>query len=500
MAQLGLGGYKGLPSTAPIPLMLWRHSASYLLARGLPGLLSLAAIAVYTRLLGAEEYGSYALVIAGVGLTNKLFFEWLRLSLLRFRPGFTDRLDVFEATIAAAFFALMGATAVLGGIALLAGSELVPRSLLVAGIALLWIQALFDLEIERARSELQPKRYGLMAFGRAALALTLGVLLVTEGLGALGLLVGLIAAMLIVLGKPLGERLEGLRLGAGDWDLMAQLCRYGGPLAVTAALGYLINSSDRFIIGWLLDSAAVGRYAVAYDLTSFSIGLVLMIVNLAAYPLVIHALQEHGAEHARQQLVANLTALLAVGVPAAVGLALLAKPIAGVLLGPDFQDDAATLIPLIAVAAMLRDLKAYYLDLAFHLGRNTVLQMCVTVVAFVLNVVLNLWWIPVFGIVGSAYAMIVAYAVALVLSAIAGRSVFRLPGLNGDGLKVVLAACGMAIALWQVNDLTGPVALAGQVLGGVGVYGLLVLALDVAGVRGRALASISGLRRGLASK
>ncbi len=470
--------------------MLWRHSASYLLARGLPGLLSLAAISVYTRLLGAGEYGRYALVIAGVGLCNKLFFEWLRLSLLRFRPGFRDRLDVFEATIAAALLAMVGATAVLGGIALLAGSELLPRSLLAAGIALLWIQTLFDLELERARSELLPKRYGLMAFARAALALALGVLFATQGLGALGLLLGLIAAMLIVLGKPLADRLRGLRLRAREWDLMVQFCRYGGPLAVTSALSFLIDSSDRFIIGWLLNDAAVGEYAVAYDLTSFSIGLLLTIVNLAAYPLVIRALQDHGAEHARGELAANLTALLAVGIPAAVGLAMLAKPIAKVLVGPAFQDAAVTLIPLIALAAVLRDLKAFHFDLAFQLGRNTVPQMSVTVVAIALNVGLNLWWIPVFGIVGAAYATIAAYAVALVLSAIAGLSVFRLPGLNGDGLKVTLAACGMALAVWQLNGFTGPAALAGQVLGGAVVYGLLVVLLDVAGLRVRMFASL----------
>ena len=480
--------------------MLWRHSASYLLARGLPGLLSLAAISIYTRLLGADEYGQYALVIAGVGLANKLFFEWLRLSLLRFRPGFEDRLDVFEATISAAFLALMGATAVLGAIALLAGSQLIPLALLVAGIVLLWMQALFDLELERARSELRPKRYGLMAFGRAGLALALGVFFVVQGLGALGLIVGLIAAMLIVLGKPLLERLRGIRLDASEWGLMAQLCRYGGPLAVTAALGFLINSSDRFIIGWLLNDAAVGRYSVAFDLTSFSIGLLLAIVNLAAYPLVIRALQEHGPEHARRELVANLTGLLTAGIPAVIALALLAKPIARIVLGPEFQADAATLIPLIAAAAFLRDFKAYYLDLAFHLGRNTVPQMCVTAVAVVLNISLNFWWIPVFGILGSAYATIAAYALALVLSGFVGRSVFRLPGPNGDVFKVVLAACGMGIALWQVKDFTGLAALAGQVLGGGLVYGLLLLVLDVAGVRGRILAGICGLRGGLASK
>ena len=98
--------------------MLWRHSASYVLARGLPGLLSLATIAVYLRAAGADEYGQYALVIAGVGLANELFFEWLRLALLRCPAGFKGELDVFEAAIAVALVLVgAGETAVLGRIA-----------------------------------------------------------------------------------------------------------------------------------------------------------------------------------------------------------------------------------------------------------------------------------------------------------------------------------------------------------------------------------------------
>jgi peptidoglycan biosynthesis protein MviN/MurJ (putative lipid II flippase) len=122
--------------------------------------------------------------------------------------------------------------------------------------------------------------------------------------------------------------------------------------------------------------------------------------------------------------------------------------------------------------------------------------MCVTVVAVALNVALNVWWIPVFGLLGSAYATIVAYALALVLSGFAGRSVFRLPAPNGDALKVALAACGMGIALWQAHDFTGPAALAAQVLGGALVYGLLVILLDVAGLRARLLAGLGRMAPG----
>jgi O-antigen/teichoic acid export membrane protein len=476
--------------------MLWRHSALYLLARGLPGVISLLAIAVYTRLLGADEYGRYALVIAGVGFANKLVFEWLRLALLRFLPAYQDRQQAFSATITAGFLTLVAGTTVLAGIALVLAPDDLFRQLLLAGIALLWVQAVFDLELERVRIQLLPRRYGMLALGRAVLSLMLGVLFVWLGFGAIGVIAGLGLGMLITLARPLADSWRQTRLELCDWTLLGRLSRYGAPLAVTAALGFVIASLDRFLIGWSLGEEKVGLYAAGYDLANLSLGVLLMIVNLAAYPLVVRALEEHGAKSARHQLAVNLTALLAIGLPAAIGLAVLAQQITNLVLGQEFRQEAATLMPLIAAAALLRDVKAYYLDLAFHLGRNTVGQMWVTLAAVGVNVGLNLWWIPAFGVVGAAYAAVVAYAIALVLSGLAGRRIFRLPGPNGDTLKVTLASCGMGLAVWQVREFTGPAALVGQVLGGALVYGLLVLLLDVAGLRGRAFDGLGRAWRG----
>ena len=71
--------------------MLLRHSAIYLFARLVPSTLSLLGIAIYTRMLGPEDYGLYALVVSGAGLAQVWFFEWLRLSTLRFLPQFDGR-------------------------------------------------------------------------------------------------------------------------------------------------------------------------------------------------------------------------------------------------------------------------------------------------------------------------------------------------------------------------------------------------------------------------
>src|SRR5919106_2482759 len=178
-------------------MMLWRHGLVYLVARGLPGLISLLAIFVYTRLLLPEEYGRYALVIAGVGLANKLAFEWLRLSLLRFLPAAHDPRILF-ATLGAGFLCLVALSALIGAAALLFMSPDM-RWMVGTGLALLWAQALFELELERARAQLAPKRYGWMALARAALGLLLGAALAALGLGAAALLLGMITATLIAL-------------------------------------------------------------------------------------------------------------------------------------------------------------------------------------------------------------------------------------------------------------------------------------------------------------
>jgi O-antigen/teichoic acid export membrane protein len=462
-------------------MMLWRHGLVYLVARGLPGLISLLAIFVYTRLLLPEEYGRYALVIAGVGLANKLAFEWLRLSLLRFLPAAHDPRILF-ATLGAGFLCLVGLSALIG-IGALLFMDPDTRWMVGMGLVLLWAQALFELELERARAQLAPRRYGRMALARAAFGLLLGAALAALGLGAAAPLLGMIAATLIALMPPLLQTLREFRLALWDSGLMRRLLHYGAPLTITAGLGFIIATSDRFLIGWLLDDAMVGRYAVSYDLTSFTIGLLLMIINLAAYPLALRALEDRGTEAARAQLSLNLTALLAIGLPATVGLVMLAEPVAEVLLGPDFSGQAMFLIPLVAVAALLRDLKAYYVDLAFYLGRNTLGQMWTAVAASLLSVMLNLWWIPAYGVSGAAAAAVVTYLSAIVLSAWLGRRVFALPGPGMAELKILFAAGGMGAALWLLGPGTGPIGLLSRIAFGALLYGLLLLLFDVSGVR-----------------
>ena len=216
-----------------------------------------------------------------------------------------------------------------------------------------------------------------------------------------------------------------------------------------------------------------------------SLTLLMVVVNLATYPLIVRSLETQGEEAARDRLRQGGLLLLAVSVPAAAGLAVCAPNIVGVMLGEPFREAGAAVVPWIALTALLAGLKSFYFDLGFQLGRYTLGLVWVTLVAAGVNLALNLWWIPVLGLMGAVYASVVAYAVALGLSWRLGRRAFPVPPFPAEAVKILLAAAIMAFLLWPTRGFQGWLMLLLQVGAGGLIYAATLIASDFYGIRKR---------------
>ena len=468
--------------------MLVRHTAYYVLSLGVPGLINLLSISIFTRMLAPEDYGQYALVIAGTGLMNAVLFRWINLGLLRFYVANQSNREVFLSTIFAAYLVVVGLAGLLGLAGLFAVDE-GSRTLLALGLWLLWLMSFFELNKELARSQFLPKRYGGFTLVKAILSLGVGALLVSLGFGAAGLLCGGMFGILVPLIWVFHKEWRCVRLRHVDRSILSQLLAYGLPLTAAYALGFIVSSSDRFLIGWLLDTEATGLYSVGFDLAKQSLSMGMMVVNLAAYPLAVKALEQHGVEQARAQLKSNIVLLLVVAMPSTFGVVLLAPNIAQVFLGAMFRDAAVTLMPWIAIGALIAGVKAYHCDLSFQLERHTQGQVWVTMVAAVVNVALNLWWIPRYGVLGAAYSNVAAYTCGIFCSLYLGRKLFVVPWPFREIFKIVTATLCMALALVPFLELRGGGALALQVGCGIAVFILAGWFLDIGGFRVKILKS-----------
>ncbi len=425
---------------------LLQHTGIYLLARGVPGVINFLAIAVYTRLLPPDEYGRYALVMAGVGFAGVLLFYWLGSAVLRFTSAYRHQPEELLGTVRSLYLIILVGTLIAGGavIALFVPAEW--RSFVVVALFLLWAQGWFEINLEKARAELLPVRYGVSAGIRSIVAISTGVALILYGLGAIAPLIGHVAGFALGAALLASKQWRQVRYSFSR-PVARQVLSYGLPLTGTFALSYVINSSDRFLIAHFLGEESAGVYAAGYDAVSQVLAVLMMIVNMAAYPLAVANLEQNGIEAAKVQLSRNILLLLSVAVPAGVMIVLFAPQFASVMLGQRFRQPAVTIIPYIALATLLAGIRAYHFDLAFQLGKYTIAQIWVTGSAAIVNVLLNLVWIPRWGILGAAWATIAAYVVALLLSILLGRRVFSVP-VNWKGLLPILLAVTAMLVAW----------------------------------------------------
>jgi O-antigen/teichoic acid export membrane protein len=474
--------------------MVVRHTLIYALARGGPAVLNFAALLLFARLLAPQEYGRYALLLAGVGLANATLFWWLQFGLLRFLPGERDRRGGLLSAIAFGYLGTVLLTFPFAGLLLFLSD--IPVELALLGCVMLWTQSWHELNLELTRSDLSPVRYGLLQTARSVLLLGIGGGLAYAGYGAVGVGAGAAAAAVLPALLVLRSNWRTVRWRSVDPELVRRIAAYALPLTATSAMMLAVGSSDRFLLDWLSDRRSLGIYAGGHDLAQYSLATMMNVAYLASFPLALRALEEHGPDAARVQFAAGFTTMLAVGVPGAVGLALLAQPLATHLLGPSFAG-AGAIIPWIALGTFLASFKAFYFDLSFQVGHATRIQLAVAVTTIAANVGMNLVMIPRWGAQGAAFASATSFGGGLLLSALLGRRAFPLPVPLGQAARVAGAAVIMALALVLTVGEHGLSGLVARMTLGAGVYAAAALALNVLGSRDHlTLALARGGRRG----
>lgn len=474
--------------------MLIRHSLTYILAKGLPGLINFISIAIFTRLLMPEEYGKFAMILAATELVNAIIFQWIRLSILRFLPAYINKnVQKFFSTLAISYLVIVLIMVGFGSIiwfALLKPE--ISSALWIMSICLLLTQSAFQINQELARTKLEPIKYGFLALFRAIFSLGLGVIFIYMGWKAEALLMGLILSMIIpTLWMIWREWFGVVRYSHFDQKMLFQLLIYGIPLTASYALNIFILSSDRILIGFLKSVQDAGFYASGYNLVQQSLIVLMIILNLASYPLVVRLYEEKKTQEMNQHLKQLIILLFGIALPAAIGISFLASEISEIFLGQQYREISKNLIPWFAFAILFMGLRSYYTDLAFQLGKRTIGQVLVLLIAAMINLTLNIWWIPLFGPTGAAYATILAYATGLLLSWRIGRKFFSLPFPLKELLKIVFAATIMMLALWLLTPLQGVFGILTKIFVGFLVYCTMIIVLNVGKIRARFLINLS---------
>ncbi|MEM5516057.1 lipopolysaccharide biosynthesis protein [Henriciella sp. AS95] len=464
-----------------------RHLAGYLPVNLATALASFGGVYAFSRLLGPDEYGRYALMFSVMALIHTASLAPAESAAYRFTASAKA-----EGDLANHYATIRG---------------LLLRSLVVAGLIILvvavalrnmpdyfdilpWIALLLPLNtaiqtsLEAQRANHQVRRYALVATSKLLGGFAVGVLAAWKtDAGAAAPFIGLVAAsaLLFLTEAPwLWAQGKG---GRADPARMKTYLGYGLPIAAALCLDLFLSAADRLLIAVFMGEASVGEYAAGYGVADKTVLLICAWAAMAGSPLVMSAYEENGPEAASREAGGLIRIILLVGLPAATGLALVAKPLAEAMIGEDLRQGAMQIIPWIAFSGLMNGLLIHYYSEAFQLAKKTKERALLMGIPVVVNVVANLVLIPQFGLLGAVGATIGSYGVGILLLGGFGRKYVALPLPLLDLGKIALASLAMWPAVMLVPEIGAWAELFAKAIVGGAAYVVVAFVIDAGGAR-----------------
>jgi len=184
--------------------------------------------------------------------------------------------------------------------------------------------------------------------------------------------------------------------------------KFGAPLTPNGLIRWITDSSDRYIIGFLLGATMVGIYNAAYAIGSL-IQLLISPLQMILYPELAKLYDEGNYDTVRLYISMSIKYFCMIGIPAVFGLFLISKPLILLFTTSDFLE-GASVIPIVALAAFFGGIFQILINVTL-LIKITRYNIYMQLSAATTNLFLNLYLIPIYGIIGAAYATLISFLV-----------------------------------------------------------------------------------------
>lgn len=289
---------------------------------------------------------------------------------------------------------------------------------------------------------------------RAALfsILSTGNLLVTAGanivfVGAFGLGVsgsllatGAGSALVIACTMPVLLARAGLR---PNLAMAREMVAFGAPHAMNVISAWVLQLSDRYLLGHFASLTQVAGYSVAYSLGGILSALIISPFSMAWWVLMYPIAKRDDAQHMFCVIFRWFSVVLLF---AAFGLSLGGISVLDIFFPAPYHADAP-IVPLVAMATMFNGV-FLVVSLGVSLRRKTWLASLYFIGAALINVGLNLLLIPCYGAMGAAISTLVAYIALALMAYIANWWIY--PVAFEVGLFLVALVVG--VALYAAGD------------------------------------------------
>lgn len=191
------------------------------------------------------------------------------------------------------------------------------------------------------------------------------------------------------------------------WKELKMILAFSIPLIPAALAMLALDITDRFVIAQKLSLNDLGVYSVGAKFPSI-LTLLVASFSMALAPIVI---ENYKLESTKIKLQKMLQNYFTIGGILIFVLALFSQETILVFTNANYYE-AHKIMPLLYLIAFINGISMF--SLGIFLSNKTYIQSIINTLAAILNVILSLWLVPIYGILGAAIATLIAISLNVI--------------------------------------------------------------------------------------
>jgi O-antigen/teichoic acid export membrane protein len=414
------------------------------------GLQALILLPILTKNLSIENYGIWAQIMVTIGIVPNVALLGLPYTMVRFIPALESQENLQE-TFYSLFSIVLFSTIITSTLLYLFSKQiaglLFEGNLIVTHILVLivFLECLILFLINYLRAKQYIKKYSSIMLSKTLLMVVIVGYFVLSGQGIIGAVTGLliINCTLLVILSFLVYKDVGFKIP--HFHNLREFLNFGIPTIPGNLSSWVVNSSDRYVIGILLGASSVGYYSPGYSLGS----IVKMFVSSISFLLpsiLSENYDKNQINNVKIILTYSFKYFMIIAIPATFGLSILSKPLLTVLSTPEIAEKGYLITPFVAVSMLFFGARAITAQIII-LEKQTHINGKVWIFVGILNLGLNFLLVPYIGIIGAAFTTLLAFAFSFIIITIYSHKFLSFDMSLRPILKSIFASSVMVIPI-----------------------------------------------------
>jgi O-antigen/teichoic acid export membrane protein len=415
---------------------------------------SIIFIPIITKSFSTGDYGIWVQVNTTIALIPNIANLGLPFTMVRFLSAERDKTKIKES-----FYSMMVVvfvSSILISLFLIIFANPIAKEIFGGNVDIVYLVSMISffasinlMLISFFRTFQQIKKYSLFLVLQTYIGVIISSYFVIIGCDLFTVVLGYSVGFIMVF-IAMGIMIVGyLGIALPKFKNLKEELNFAIPTIPNNVSSWVVDSSDKYIIGLFLSTSAVGYYSPSYALGS------ILLMFLSPFAILLPSMLPKFYE-AKDYLQVDiflrysLKYFLVLTIPAGFGLSLLSKQILLIISTPEIAINGYLVSPFVCLGAIFMGIYGIVNNILI-LEKNTKILGTIWTTVAILNIIFNMVAVPYLGIIGASFVTLLCYILAFAVTSFYARKYAKLPFDYNSIMKIIISAIAMGIFIFVVN-------------------------------------------------